>query len=237
MTSSTPLARRTTKENALEALRKYNTVFVVDDSSSMEGRLWREAREALSVLADESAKYDVDGIDVHFFNDEKTGMNLTSAAAVRQLFDSVMPRGITPMGEKLEVLLLEYLTGLEHAKDMAANGDPTAFKALKPVNFIVITDGAPSDDPESVIVATARRLDARNFPLSQVGIQFVQIGNSSEATEFLAELDDGLAANYGIRDMVDTTPYTGARLNAEVLTKILLGGINRRMDRRGLQAA
>jgi len=32
-----------------------------------------------------------------------------------------------------------------------------------------------ADDPESVIVAIARRLDEGRFPISQVGIQFVQV--------------------------------------------------------------
>ena len=32
------------QENALEMLRKVNTVIVVDDSSSMEGALWNEVR-------------------------------------------------------------------------------------------------------------------------------------------------------------------------------------------------
>jgi hypothetical protein len=36
------------------------------------------------------------------------------------------------------------------------------------------------------------------FPV-QVGIQFVQIGNSLLAAEFLQELDDGLTSNHGIR--------------------------------------
>jgi hypothetical protein len=48
------------------------------------------------------------------------------------------------MGEKLESLLLPYLAALECAKDKADAGDPRALKAHKPVNFIVITDGAPS---------------------------------------------------------------------------------------------
>jgi hypothetical protein len=48
------------------------------------------------------------------------------------------------MGEKLESLLLEYLSGLEAAKDKADAGDPSAYKAYKPVNYIVITDGVPS---------------------------------------------------------------------------------------------
>lgn len=104
-----------------------------------------------------------------------------------------------------------------------------------------------------MIVAAARRLDTHNFPLSQVserllrqmsncdlcakvGIQFVQIGNSPDATAFLDELDNGLAQTYNIRDIVDTTPYTGGSLSAEIIIKILLGGINRRVDRRGGQS-
>jgi len=94
-------------------------------------------------------------------------------------------------------------------------------------------DGAPTDDPESVIMTAARRLDKNNFPLSQVGIQFVQIGTDPEATEALRQLDDELSGKHDVRDMVDTTPYTGQQLTADVLTKILLGGINRRVDRRG----
>jgi hypothetical protein len=34
------------------------------------------------------------------------------------------------------------------------------------------------------------------------------------------------------QDIVDTTPYIG-QLNAEMLIKILLGGINRRVDTKG----
>jgi hypothetical protein len=97
----------------------------------------------------------------------------------------------------------------------------------------VITDGAPSDEPEDVIVAAARRLDRGDFPLSQLGIQFVQIGNDPEARAALEELDDDLSGKYGVRDIVDTTPYTSAGLDGAVLIKILLGGINRRVDKRG----
>lgn len=35
---------------------------------------------------------------------------------------------------------------------------------------------------------------------------------------------------------MDTTPYTGGRLTAEMLTKILIGGINRRVDHRGAES-
>lgn len=38
----------------------------MDDSSSMAGPLWWEAKEALTQLAELAAKYDEDGLDIHF---------------------------------------------------------------------------------------------------------------------------------------------------------------------------
>ena len=55
-------------------------------------------------------------------------------------------------------------------------------------------------------VSVARELDRLNAPLAQVGIQ---VGGDPEAEEFLRGLDDDLVAVYGVRDIVDTTPYTG----------------------------
>jgi uncharacterized protein YegL len=224
--------RRESVENALEILRKYDTVVIVDDSNSMRGALWNEARDALASLADIAGKYDADGIDVHFLNTTHFMSNVHQSSTIKRLFDRVQPRGFTPIGAKLEELLLDYLASLETAKERKLAGDNNVMKAIKPVNYIILTDGAPTDDPEDVIIAAARRLDRGNFSLTQVGIQFVQIGDSKKATNFLRELDDGLSANHNVRDIVDTTPYIG-RLNAEILTKILVGGINRRVDRGG----
>lgn len=232
-----PLQRRNTVENALDTLKKYDTVMIIDDSGSMEGPRWHEAREALASLAEIAARYDADGVDVCFLNSHRVGTNMRqSADLVRRLFDSVRPAGITPIGERLEQLMWHYMEGLEKAKAQFDAGDERPLARIKPINYIVITDGAPTDDPETVIVSVARRLDAGKFPLNQIGIQFVQIGNSPDATAFLRELDDGLSDSFKIRDIVDTTPYNGAQLSAETIIKILLGGINRRVDKRGGQS-
>lgn len=53
--------------------------------------------------------------------------------------------------------------------------------------FVIITDGAATDDPEDVIVACAQRLDRGHFPLAQIGIQFIQVGNDKDATDALIE--------------------------------------------------
>jgi hypothetical protein len=42
----------------------------------MEGALWLEAREALAGVADAAARYGLNGVDVHFLNDRRTGFNL-----------------------------------------------------------------------------------------------------------------------------------------------------------------
>jgi hypothetical protein len=56
-----------------------------------------------------------------------------------------------------------------------------------------------ADDPKSVIIEFARRLDEKNVPLRQLGIQFVQIGDDPDAAYALKELDDQLGPENGVR--------------------------------------
>ncbi|KAJ8482299.1 hypothetical protein ONZ45_g14999 [Pleurotus djamor] len=222
--------RAETAENALQMLRKYDTVLIVDDSGSMLGSKWRQARKALVALANMAGKYDADGIDIAFLNSDTVATGVKNGSEVDALFDALSPFGHTPIGERLEALLLVYLARIEGAQRQGV------LSSIKPVNYVVITDGEPTDDPETVIVAAAQRLDKGNFPLTQVGIQLVQIGTDKQAAIFLKELDDGLHATHHIRDIVDTTPFhaTGGELTSDLITKVLIGGINRRVDRKGV---
>jgi uncharacterized protein YegL len=108
-------------------------------------------------------KFDDDGIDVHFINSPKVGENLKvraldcqalpflfyfltspssqKAQEVKKLFDSIVPSGQTPLGDKLDILLRRYLGKLERTKK--EHGDSYA-NYIKRVNYIVITDGRPS---------------------------------------------------------------------------------------------
>jgi hypothetical protein len=106
---------------------------------------------------------------------------------------------------------------------------------VKPLNLIVITDGMATDEVESVIVSAARKLDTFDSLPYQIGIQFFQVGNDRNAKLFLEELDDALAKNYNIRDMVDTVTWSGGSSN-NVLTgdhilKCVLGAVVKRLDR------
>lgn len=93
----------------------------------------------------------------------------------------------------------DYVDAYEDSK--AAKG-----ARMKPMIVLVLTDGR-ADDPDGVkdcIIEMAGRLDDAKAPPFQLGVQFIQLGNDADAAAFLAELDDDLKADSGVRDMVDT---------------------------------
>lgn len=226
----------------------FDTILVVDDSSSMLGSRWRDAEKALAAIAPICASYDRDGIDMYFLNHRRSSTdsaagaytNITTASGVKEIFESVQPRGATPFGKRLGQILRPYLRRVER---MAAatnfDGvltDPTLF--VKPLNIIAITDGAFTDDAESELVYTAKMLDKYGTVPWQVGIQFFQIGTDEAAAQYLQELDDDLgkrARDGDLRDIVDTVPWKGHRgqtLNSEGIMKCVLGAVHKKYDRR-----
>ncbi|KAJ7811737.1 hypothetical protein B0H14DRAFT_2523636 [Mycena olivaceomarginata] len=224
-----------------EVLRKYDTVILVDDSGSMNeagtagGTRWMEvSRAGPRGIGENGTKYDSDGIDIHFLNHTTPLLRAKSAAEVKRVFDEVSPEGGTPTGQRLTDLLNPVVQKLE-SSEIRADGTPedkVTKEAIKPVNFIVITDGAATDNPSVVVIDLAKRLKAlRNICKTQVGIQFIQIGNDSSATRNLQQLDDRVRAEEDVRDIVDTTPYAKLHpITGAGLIKALLGGIDRRID-------
>lgn len=200
----------------------------------MCGRNWREAGEVLSSITEVCTKRDKDGIDIYFLNHQSSSKggkgkadggyyNINNPRTVNSIFRDVQPTKQTPTGQRLQSILKPYVNELSKASDM---------DDVKPVNIIVITDGYPSDDPESVIVQHARKLDNLDAPAYQVGIQFFQVGSGDDAREALRELDDDLK-HQGVRDMVDTATWDGAGgvLTADGILKVVLGAVVRRIDR------
>lgn len=81
-------------------------------------------------------------------------MRIKSADDVREIFNSVYPRGATPFGNRLLQILNPYLRRVEEmASATDADGNLTGPTLhVKPLNIIAITDGAFTDDIETVIV-------------------------------------------------------------------------------------
>ena len=219
-------------DNPYAFLSTFDTIFLIDDSGSMAGRSWRETSLAIASIAPICTAHDKDGIDIYFLNapDSPNYQNITRPNEVQRIFETVKPGGGTPTGTKLNSILKPYLKECEAKK--------SNMEAVKPLNIIVITDGVPTDDPESVIVSYAKKLEKLDAPPWQVGIQFFQVGEETGAAEALQELDDGIESmGGGIRDIVDTVPWKSQNggnmgLNADGILKVVLGAVNRRLDRK-----
>lgn len=223
------LSATSTPDDPYAFLSTFDTVFLIDDSGSMEGQSWQECASALEAITPICTAHDSDGIDIHFLNARESPhhKNVTLASTVHEIFSAVRPSGGTPTGQVLNRIIKEYFRKIEAA-------GPATSMPVKPMNLIVITDGVPSDDVESVLVRAAQRLDAMDADPWQLGVQFVQVGQEQGAKEHLEGLDDELTAlGGGCRDIVDTVPFnTGRTLSADMILKVVLGAVNKRLDRR-----
>lgn len=225
-------------------LAEFDTVFVIDDSGSMAGSRWRQTREALAAITPICTQHDADGVDIYFLNHRSNSNygsplkgyeNVTAASAVHEIFHNVQPSGRTPTGKRLREIIRPYLSRLEAAMEECERTGEDASNIVKPLNIIVITDGVPTDEPEPVIVSAAKRLDKCDANPWQIGIQFFQVGDDPEAANNLRELDDALADEHDIRDIVDTVPWLGAngqQLTGDGILKVLLGAVNKKLDRK-----
>ncbi|WYZ37384.1 hypothetical protein EsH8_II_000890 [Colletotrichum jinshuiense] len=231
-----------TPEDPYAFLSSFDTIFVVDDSGSMSGRSWPEVQGVLRAITPICTAHDADGIDLYFLNHKTSAAGnaregkaaggyygIRRADTVEGIFTSVRPRGATPTGQRLHGILRPYLQLLESKKN--------DIESVKPINIIVITDGAPSDDVESTIISAAKKLDKLDAPMHQVGVQFFQVGNEPGAREALRELDDDLVQRVegDLRDMVDTVTWergSSGTLTADSILKVVLGAVVRRLDRR-----
>lgn len=238
------------REDPYAFLSMFDTIILIDDSASMADRSWHETRQALSHLLPVILGHDKDGIDLYFLNhtssdvgNAKEGIaaggyrNIVSVDAVERIFNIVTPRYGTPTGTRCRDILKPYIGKLEvEAKNCRLDG-------VKPLNIIVITDGVPSDDVESVLLEAAKKLDALSAAPHQVGVQFFQVGNEVGAADALKELDDGLVelTQGGVRDIVDTCTWMAGidgdglegrrELSASGILKIVLGAVVKKLDR------
>ncbi|KAK7188464.1 von willebrand factor [Paraphaeosphaeria sporulosa] len=223
LVSRQPSIGPATDDDPYAFLRNFDTVFLIDDSGSMAGSRWGQVEQALSVIAPICAERDEDGIDVYFLNNKKIWKHQRTAGHIIEIFQDAKPGGQTFTGKRLYEMLTPYLA---RYKKYPAN--------TKPVNIIVVTDGQAHDDVAGTIQDVAKKLDRWEAPPWQVGIQFFQIGNDPEARNMLKQLDDELAGSDDLRDIVDTVPFTseaGAQLSATGIMKVVLGSVNRRLDR------
>ena len=194
-------------------LTRYVTVFLVDDSSSMEDMpefsisSWSDTTHALAECA--ALILGARGrLKVHFFNSPKSKENISGVDELRELC-RFRPRGDTPTYQRLKRHLDEFMEAFEPLNASQRESYPG-------LNLIIFTDGAPEgpfEDIEEVIVDTAKDLDRLRADKYKIGIQFVQIGNDDSVTSFFERIDNEIRGEHGLRrDVCNSPPCVNERL-------------------------
>ena len=199
-------------EDKYSTLESYDTVFLVDDSPSMAGPRWGLVKKILDYATTVATRYDPDGIDIHFFNNQTSNMdNVKDSAIARQVHKDIVLRGRTPTLNRLSQHLNHYMHGFS---------DNRRTLVYKGYNLIILTDGEPDpewEDPDDIsdrddarlnppayrlirkkLVKVAKALDEAGAERNQVGIQFCQIGNDDGARKLFKYLDDRLKGKYNL---------------------------------------
>lgn len=223
---------------------------------------WQQTSKVIEQIVPVCMRYDDDGVDIYFLNDpyhfsfedrhrgedcwSRTGnsaegkathayIGVGNADHVRNIFNARSPALSTPTGKRLGDIMRTYVNCYEMRQN-EGKGPP------KPLNIIVITDGAANDQQElrEVVVREAERLDSLSAPYHQLGVQFFQVGKDQGAAKCLHQLDDDLVsyrAGKELRDIVDCITYeqlsiegSGSELTADVILKVVLGSVNKHLD-------
>lgn len=184
----------------LEKLKNRDYVLVIDKSGSMEERdcangqtRWAAAQETTLQVANRTAEYDPDGINViTFAGSFKTYAN-TTPAKVTDIFRENNPGGSTFLAPVLASVFADY-NARKAAGKTKANGEI----------LLIVTDGAPQDG-EAVAKAIVEFGNSLGNADEEYGISFFQVGKDADASNYLKFLDDNLQSKYGAKyDIVDT---------------------------------
>ena len=222
---------------SLSTLSQVRTVILVDDSGSMtepghqswgfsrgypETR-WNQARKLLAGIAPLVAMHNPHGIDLHFLNRIPFYGGLRTSPAVEAAFDSDYPNNGTPTGQRVNDIMDAYMATLRY------------YRALMPLNLIVITDGEAQDEEilHHSIEEHVTKLVHRGFPAHQLGIEFVQVGDCQYATRHLERLEEQVSRHHHKfqRDVVGVTPVTRiGNMDPKSMLAIAVSGIDARMN-------
>lgn len=128
--------------------------FTLSNALAAVTYLWKKVRDALIGVVEKSVKYDEDGIDLYFFNSKVVRENLNTATGIKSLFKEVTPRSTTPTATALKRVLEPYLKKVEACHTAKKEKPDGNHAPVKPLNVVILTDGAPNtgEEPEGVIV-------------------------------------------------------------------------------------
>jgi len=209
---------------------------------------WAVLENCLQYIAEIAIAHDKDGIDIQFL--KMTNLNekeITDPAVVFKKLETVRDHldkpecgGGTAFYEALEEAIYprleDYRDFVEKKKKRQRVQRP------KPLNLIVITDGAAHDTQEvrEYLAEVGTELTNLRAMTRQIGIQFVQIGDDPDAARWLEGMDRELRTEDGqpVRDFIDTRNFHSQEGEPEealksTLLHILLAAVTGELDQDG----
>lgn len=201
-------------------------IFLIDDSKTMQTH-WPHVKRAFRTLGYLVKGFDRDGIEIRFSVSLATEGRSKNRKKLIAILDSVRPGGQCNMALALGKVLQKYTSEDRNERSLKIF---SRSKSKWGLSLYVLTDGIWEDDEQLKDVAKAvkslvDKLDARDMPRGNVGIQFIQFGNDPVGTKRLKFLDDELTSLGVSTDIIDTEPYDGN------VYKILLGSIDAQWDK------
>ncbi|HEY9871404.1 MAG TPA: hypothetical protein V6D08_19760 [Candidatus Obscuribacterales bacterium] len=156
---------------------------------------WQWCQEQVYSLRQQVARALPGGLTLAFFDSKTRVFNNVDAEEIPSLFASNRPGGGTNMARALREQLADYF-----ARRAAAGN------SVKPLAVAIITDGLPdsASSLRAVIADATRKL---HYP-GEIAITFLQIGNETQGSSLLYELDNQLVAGGARYDIVDSKLFS-----------------------------
>jgi hypothetical protein len=199
-------------------LALFDTIFVIDDTGSMQdaadsnepaapGRKtrWDVLTRSMQYIGNIAAEYDPDGVDIHFLiSTSLSRTNIKSGQEVLNLLAQVdLEQGFggTYFAAVLAEVLGPYVARYENYFDATKRREKA--DKVRPLNVIVLTDGKADDakSTKKTIIKIGKQLDKMNAPDTQIGLQFLQVGDDEAAAKWLKSLDNDLENEHDVRDV------------------------------------
>ena len=169
------------EEDSCAYLTRFQTVVLVDDSSSMSGPRWQQASDLLADMTKVVATFNPNGLEIHFLTHADIYVkNVTTPELLRELFAMVRPAGdFSSIATLLDRELSKYISSYRRNSK------------LRRLNLLVLTNGILDDEDEILeVISQARNRIMVPRAKEQISIQFIQSKFVKAPQTFLEGLDD-----------------------------------------------